>query len=38
MYFNRDTGAGGAGAMKQSQSYYSNIQVVVKYEMKCLDN
>ena len=38
MYFNRDTGASGAGVMKQSQSYYSNMQVVVKYEMKCLDN
>ena len=38
MYFNRDTGAGGAGGMKQSQSYYSNMQVVVKSEMKCQDN
>lgn len=26
MYFNRDTGSGGAGGMRQSQSYYSNFQ------------
>ena len=34
MYFNRDTGAGaGAGGMKQSQSYYSNMQVGVESQL-----
>ena len=34
MYFNRDTGAGaGAGGMKQSQSYYSNMQVGVSGQL-----
>lgn len=32
MYFNRDTGAG-AGGMKQSQSYYSNMQVGVNSQL-----
>ena len=29
MYFNRDTGSGG---MKQSQSYYSNMQVGASFK------
>ena len=31
MYFNRDTGSG-AGGMKQSQSYYSNMQVGASFK------